>query len=846
MKDVNMKLEDKSALYLGLLNSMSTMVNRQDIAKVAAKLKSTDLGIMSEAAQVAILAALQGTLSKTEIEKIKATMKEKSDEALPLAILGLLQTYAKDAETKASLKKLETNLEPIKDHDERIQGILETALLTFIEGQRGNDVLKAKIASLEKGAVSINAVIANVVTKEEMANLEQKSGEALPLAILGLLQTHTKDAETQKKLQAHADEIESLKTHDDRINSTLQTALLTFIEGQRGKQKLIELFQSSDDKANSALLTSLAAVIQGISQDANSKKSIQSIESIKAALSDKIDEKSYETIMLALLSNINNEQRIVQVEKLHSSMKGMVTSIQDALNGSARGGGDAPLVAPVAQPRSEPRPIAPPMPVASVPSVAPAPAARVPSGFRAQIDQLKKDAQGVSDALNSIKGRFEVISKSIDVKTAIENFKSAKSGIAPVAPTTPAQPAGQERRQGNTKDIKDPLVKEEARIISGMETFLNTEGKAFVDEATKTIDDKKRILVDIQAKLEEIYTATGEDRILKSVKGALKDAMDGDYKLDQPGILGRMDDLKNKILNIFSSAIAVIKPIANGIREIKTANTKKKENSGSDKNGINSQLLKALGQRRGGGMSDDDQTVITAIDNLQKDIKQKVLIDAVLKFDDVIKRRDNPAMGTGAAAAAENVSPSIFARLFNNYLDERDQNSKDDDFKAAINLSESLDANNMVPREVLRISTLDKVVFIFVTLFIRLVALAIAELIINKGYIRRITGALAVFVGFYILLFTIFVLLVNFDMYRMRIVFNYVNFHVNRSYVFSHVIMLLLFSMLIFFIMWNVNFPVQGMKDIAISEDEKIELIYRMEVLTMIVWIFLVIMTAVL
>jgi hypothetical protein len=306
-----------------------------------------------------------------------------------------------------------------------------------------------------------------------------------------------------------------------------------------------------------------------------------------------------------------------------------------------------------------------------------------------------------------------------------------------------------------------------------------------------------------------------------------------------------MDDLKNKILNIFSSAIAVIKPIANGIREIKTANTKKKESSGSDKNGINSQLLKALGQRRGGGMSDDDQTVITAIDNLQKDIKQKVLIDAVLKFDDVIKRRDNPAMGTGAAAATENVSPSIFARLFNNYLDERDQNSKDDDFKAAINLSESLDANNMVPREVLRISTLDKVVFIFVTLFIRLVALAIAELIINKGYIRRITGALAVFVGFYILLFTIFVLLVNFDMYRMRIVFNYVNFHVNRSYVFSHVIMLLLFSMLIFFIMWNVNFPVQGMKDIAISEDEKIELIYRMEVLTMIVWIFLVIMTAV-
>jgi len=70
-------------------------------------------------------------------------------------------------------------------------------------------------------------------------------------------------------------------------------------------------------------------------------------------------------------------------------------------------------------------------------------------------------------------------------------------------------------------------------------------------------------------------------------------------------------------------------------------------------------------------------------------------------------------------------------------------------------------------------------------------------------------------------------------------VFNYINFQANAGNVYAHLTSLVIFSLLIFIIMWNVNFPTPGMKQLAISDEEKAQLVYRLEVLTMIVWMFL-------
>jgi hypothetical protein len=57
-----------------------------------------------------------------------------------------------------------------------------------------------------------------------------------------------------------------------------------------------------------------------------------------------------------------------------------------------------------------------------------------------------------------------------------------------------------------------------------------------------------------------------------------------------------------------------------------------------------------------------------------------------------------------------------------------------------------------------------------------------------------------------------------------------------------HFLLLWAFGLLIFYIMSSANKPLPGVKNMAISEEERIRLIYRLQVLTMIVWLLLFLM----
>ena len=222
---------------------------------------------------------------------------------------------------------------------------------------------------------------------------------------------------------------------------------------------------------------------------------------------------------------------------------------------------------------------------------------------------------------------------------------------------------------------------------------------------------------------------------------------------------------------------------------------------------------------------------------LAESIEKLLMRDIVVMLDETYRRKLDPtfAAATSSSPAGE---PGILTRIYNQYLDDK-QTYNQNPVVAAMKLTESLRSNNMLPREVLKVSAMDKTVFIFVTLFIRLISLSLAGYMIDRGTISRMQWALATFLMIYIFFFVGFVLLVNLDTYRLRIVFNYINFQANAGNVYAHLTSLVIFSLLIFIIMWNVNFPVPGMKLLAISDEEKAQLVYRLEVLTMIVWMFL-------
>jgi hypothetical protein len=200
--------------------------------------------------------------------------------------------------------------------------------------------------------------------------------------------------------------------------------------------------------------------------------------------------------------------------------------------------------------------------------------------------------------------------------------------------------------------------------------------------------------------------------------------------------------------------------------------------------------------------------------------------------------------GMPSADGSAKADPTLFDTLFNKFNMER--GDAYGETIARHRVYDAMMANQMIPSEVLRVNLTDRAVFVFVSLLFRTVALSIVEWTIETHRINQMFHGVLLFLGIYSALFIGFVMAVNFDAYRMRIIFNYVNFHANASYVYMHFILLWILGLLVFFIMRTINYPVPGVADTVMSEEEKVRMVYRMQILTMILWImlFIVILVA--
>ena len=93
----------------------------------------------------------------------------------------------------------------------------------------------------------------------------------------------------------------------------------------------------------------------------------------------------------------------------------------------------------------------------------------------------------------------------------------------------------------------------------------------------------------------------------------------------------------------------------------------------------------------------------------------------------------------------------------------------------------------------------------------------------------------------YSILFIAFVFAVNFDLYRFRIMFNYVNLHGNSSIIMAHLFELWIFVFLIYTVITSVNIPLPGLSnENKMSNEDMNYLIYKLEVITMVTWLFMI------
>tara|TARA_Y100000385_G_scaffold52415_1_gene49572 strand:+ start:1 stop:933 length:933 start_codon:yes stop_codon:yes gene_type:complete len=203
------------------------------------------------------------------------------------------------------------------------------------------------------------------------------------------------------------------------------------------------------------------------------------------------------------------------------------------------------------------------------------------------------------------------------------------------------------------------------------------------------------------------------------------------------------------------------------------------------------------------------------------------------KNDVITETTDRGDVITHTANSIENV----FNNLLNKYHRENKKKDKITD-EVEDNFYNSVKTNDLNPDIVLEISSNDKIIFIILIFVIRQLSLLIIDTFINNNFLKSLSAILLCYLGIYIGLLIIIIVWVNLDTYKMRILFNYLNFHINSIAVYNHIFLLILFTGIIYYYIYSTDENVREIKYKELSEMEKIEMKYKLDIITLIIFIF--------
>jgi len=243
------------------------------------------------------------------------------------------------------------------------------------------------------------------------------------------------------------------------------------------------------------------------------------------------------------------------------------------------------------------------------------------------------------------------------------------------------------------------------------------------------------------------------------------------------------------------------------------------------------------------------------IDGLIQEIKT---VEGIEENDDPFDKSNNGNF------SADDAIISIYKNIWNDYQKESKKNSKKgatiESLKNDDRLYDRVNINDLDPIEVLKITFQDKVIFICIILIIRTFAMVLIEFLIEHNIIGSLFRGILVYSLLYILLIIFSIIVINYDSYKLRILVNYLNLHINSSNIFFHILLFIIFIGLILIIInnnslknidnvFNYTYIYKYVYEIAeksnvsssellLSQKDKIKLQYRLDIITMIVFIF--------
>ena len=239
--------------------------------------------------------------------------------------------------------------------------------------------------------------------------------------------------------------------------------------------------------------------------------------------------------------------------------------------------------------------------------------------------------------------------------------------------------------------------------------------------------------------------------------------------------------------------------------------------------------------KEGGAMGDDAS--IQKLKEILKNIKSRILnnignnSDKKDKDKDKNKDKDNTTTNTNQPNAVTN---SIISSIIKNYEKERKNiNSIDQKIKLDAKFVDYLDNLGLNLVDIFKVNLNDKLVFIFFILVLHIVVYSIIESLIMNNYISDIVYIMAVYVGIYCVIMFILILILNkFVNYKIKATLNYLNSDFNLQLISMHIFMVFIFYIIVLLLSQHIDIFV------AKDEDDKLQILYRIEVISSIIFIF--------
>jgi hypothetical protein len=180
---------------------------------------------------------------------------------------------------------------------------------------------------------------------------------------------------------------------------------------------------------------------------------------------------------------------------------------------------------------------------------------------------------------------------------------------------------------------------------------------------------------------------------------------------------------------------------------------------------------------------------------------------------------------------------NIFNRIWNQYIKDIKRNTKlrkevDSDFY------NSIKRNDLNPEVVLDISSTDKIIFIILLFVIRQLSLYICDYLLNNNNVTQFKYLLFMYTALYIIILFGFLIFINIDDYKLRILFNYLNLHINGTNIFSHITLFILFILIIYYFIYSVDSNIKNRNTDELTEEEKIDYKYKLDIITLIIYVF--------